>query len=150
MNKVLSALRKMHNFERLAVEIYRTQIRAFQEKEIADRLEAAMDNEQEHANELQTRIEELGGTPSWLGFFFQKAGKVLGFTTTLLGKMFLLKTDIWIEKRAIRDYGDFLQKVDFDEKSRDLIEKNIEDEKVHIKRWEESIEILKGQVPAGE
>ena len=33
----------------------------------------------------------------------------------------------------------------FDEKSRSLVEKNLEDEKVHIKRWEESIKILKGQ-----
>ncbi len=35
-------------------------------------------------------------------------------------------------------------KGDFDEKSRGLIQKNLEDEKVHIKRWEDSIEILKG------
>jgi len=40
--------------------------------------------------------------------------------------------------------GYSLQKVDFDEKSRSLVQKNLEDEKVHIKRWEESIEILKG------
>ena len=150
MNKVLSALRKMHNFERLATEVYGAQIRAFPEKEIADRLKAAMDNEQEHVDGLRARIEELGGTISRMGFFFQMAGKLLGFTTTLLGRMRLLKTDVWIEQRAVKDYGDFLQKVDFDENSRGLIEKNIEDERVHIMRWEESIEILKGQVPVGE
>jgi len=150
VNKVISALRKMHNFKRLATEIYRAQIKAFAEKKIADRLKAAMDNEQEHVDDLQARIEELRGTPSLVGFFFQIAGKLLGFTTTILGKIRLLKTDVWIEKRAVRDYGDFLQKVDFDEKSRGLIEKNIEDDKVHIRRWEESIEILKGEVPATE
>jgi bacterioferritin len=144
VNEVLRALRKMHNFERFAVEIYRAQIRAFSEREIANRLEAAMTNEQEHVNNLQVRIGELKGSCSWLGVFFQRAGKVLGFTTTLLGKMRLLKTDIWIEKRAVKDYGNLLQKVDFDEKSRSLVQKNLEDEKAHIKRWEESIEILKG------
>lgn len=144
MNEVLIALRKMHNFEKLAVKIYGAQIRAFSEKEIADRLREAMDNEQEHVDDLQACIEELGGSPSRVGFFFKMAGKFLGFATTLMGKMFLLKTDIRLEKRAVKDYGDFLQTVHFDEKSRDLIEKNIEDEKVHIKRWEESIEILKG------
>ena len=144
MSEVLNALRKMHEIERFAVEIYRTQIRAFPEEEIADRLKAAMDNEQEHVNDLQARIEELGGKPSWLGFFFKMAGKLLGFATTLLGKVFILKTDIRIEKRAVRDYSDFLEKVDFDEKSRSLIQKNLEDERVHIKRWEDSIEILKG------
>lgn len=144
MNEILCALRKMHNFEKLAVEIYRAQVRAFPEKEIADRLEEAMANEQEHVNDLQARIEELGGNPSWAGFFFRMAGKFLGFATTLIGKVFLLKTNIRLEKRAVKDYGDFLQRVDFDEKSRSLIKKNIEDEKVHIKRWEESIELLKG------
>ncbi len=145
MNKVLRALRKMHNIERFAVESYRAQVRAFPEKEIADKLRAAMANEQEHVNGLQARIGELGGSPSWLGFLFQMAGKSLGFTTTLLGKAFILKTDIRIEKRAVRDYSDFLQRIDFDEKSTGLIQKNLEDEKVHIKRWEDSLEILKGQ-----
>ena len=144
MNEVLKALRKKHNFERSAVEIYSAQIRAFPEREIADRLKAAMANEQEHVNDLRARIGELEGDCSRLGVFFQSAGKVLGFTTTLLGKIFLLKIDISIEKRAVKGYGELLQKVDFDEKSRSLVQKNLEDEKVHIKRWEESIEILKG------
>jgi bacterioferritin len=142
VNETLRTLRKLHNVERFAVEIYRTQIRAFTEKGIADRLKAAMATEQEHVTDLRARIGELGGSCSWLGFLFQIAGKLLGFTTTLLGKMFLLNTDIWVERRAVKDYGDFLQKVDFDEKSRGLIQKNLEDEKAHIKMWEESIEIL--------
>ena len=57
--------------------------------------------------------------------------------------MFILKTDIRVEKKAVKDYGDFLQRVDFDEKSRALIQKNLDDEKMHIKRWEDSIEILR-------
>ena len=75
MNEVLSALRKMHNIERFAVEIYRTQTRAFPEKEIAGRLKAAMANEQEHVNDLRARIGEMGGSCSWLRFFFQMAGR---------------------------------------------------------------------------
>jgi len=142
MDEALQALRKMHNMERFAVEIYSTQIGAFSEKEIADRLRAAMANEQEHVNDLQARIGELGGSSSWLGFLFQMAGKLLGFTSPLLGKVFLLKADIRLERRAVKDYGNFLQKVDFDEKSRVVIQENIEDEKAHIKRWEESLEIL--------
>lgn len=145
MNKTLRTLRKLHNVERFAVEIYRTQIRAFPEKEIADRLKAAMATEQEHVNDLRACIGELGGSCSWLGFLFQIAGKLLGFTTTLMGKVFLLNTDIWVERRAVKDYGDFLRKVDFDEKSRGLIQKNLEDEKAHIRMWEESLEILQAQ-----
>ena len=145
MDEVIGALRQMYNLERLAVEIYRTQTWAFPQKEIVERLEAARDNEQEHVDDLRARIEELGGSCPWIGFFFHMAGKVMGFTTALLGKTFALNADIRLEQRAVRDYGAFLEKVDFDERSRAVIEKNIEDERVHIKRWEDSLEILKGE-----
>lgn len=144
MNEVLRALRKMHNLERFAAGIYARQIRAFSEEEIASKLKVAKDNEQEHVDGLRGRIEELGGATSWLGFFFQMAGKVLGFATTLLGKASILKADIRLEKRAVKDYGGLLEKVNFDEESRTLIEKNIEDERAHIERWQESLEMLKG------
>lgn len=145
MDEVVSSLRVMQRMERLATQLYRMQIRAFREQEIANRLKAAAANEQEHADTLRERIEELKGTPPRTAIFYQMAGALLGFTTTLLGKVFLLKTDTWIEKRAVKDYGDFLQKVDFDEKSVALINKIIEDEKRHVETWDNYIQILKGQ-----
>ena len=42
----------------------------------------------------------------------------------------------------MKDHSGFLQRVDFAEKSAALIQRNIEDEKMHIKNWEESIQIL--------
>jgi len=72
-------------------------------------------------------------------------GAFLGFSTTLLGKMIVMKTDGWVERKAVNDYGTFLQKVNFDEKSVALIQKNIEDEKRHIKNWSDSIELLKNR-----
>ncbi len=143
MNAVMVALRKMHNLERFATEIYRTQITAFPEKEISDRLKIARDNEQEHTDNLKAQIEALGGKPSWQGFFFQMAGNILGCFTRMMGKMFILKTDIWVENKAVKDYGAFLQKLNFDEESKALVQKNLEDEKVHIKRWEDSVKLLK-------
>jgi bacterioferritin (cytochrome b1) len=103
-----------------------------------------MENEQEHVDDLRKRIGELDGTTSSLGFSFQMAGKVLAFTSTLLGKKFVLKADIRLEKRAVKDYSAFLEKVNFDEESKALIEKNIEDERLHIERWQDSLEMLKG------
>jgi len=145
MSEALNALRKVHNIERLAVEIYRAQIRAFPEKEIASRIKAAMDNEQEHVDDLRECITNLSGTASWQGTFFQIAGKVLGFSTSLMGKILILKTDIWVENKAVKDYSDFLQRIEFDEKSRTLLQKNLDDEKTHIETWKDSIEMLKSE-----
>ena len=139
----LNSLKFMYNMERFATEIYQTQRRAFAKTEIADKLRAATENEQQHANNLQGRILELNGNPSRLGFSFQIAGSILGLGTRSLGRLFMLKTDIWIEKRAIKDYRSFLKSVGFDEKSVGLIERIIIDEERHVDTWENSIKILK-------
>ena len=145
MDEDISSLRFMQSMERFAVQIYRKQIRAFRGHEIADRLREAAANEQEHADALTERIVELGGTPSRTGIVYQIAGALLGFITALSGKVCLLKADLFIEKRAVRDYGNFLQKVDFDEKSAALINRIIGDEEKHIETWNNSIKILKGR-----
>jgi len=139
----LNSLKFMYNMERFATEIYQTQRRAFVKTEIAGKLRAATENEQQHANNLQGRILELNGNPSRLGFLFQIAGSILGLVTRSLGRLFMLKTDIWIEKRAIKDYRSFLKSVGFDEKSVGLIERIIIDEERHVDTWENSIKILK-------
>ena len=145
MTKVINSLKFMYNMERFATEIYRTQRSAFVEKEIADRLSAAADNEQQHADNLQERILALNKAPSRLGFLFQIAGRLLGLVTKSLGKIFILKTDIRIEKCAIKDYRSFLGKVEFDKKSVGLIERIIADEVRHVETWENSIEMLEGK-----
>lgn len=145
MKEILHSLGTMYKIERAATAIYKAQVRAFRGHEIADKLRAATANEQEHADNLRARIEELGGTAPRLGFLFQMGGMSLGFATTLSGKMRLLKTDCWVERKAVKDYNGFLQRVDFDEKSIALVQKHIEDEKKHIKNWEESIQILKNR-----
>ena len=139
----LNSLKFMYNMERFATEIYQTQRRAFAKIEIADKLRAAAENEQQHTNNLQGRILELNGNPSRLGFLFQIVWSILGLVTRSLGRLFMLKTDIWIEKRAIKDYRSFLKRVGFDEKSVGLIERIIIDEERHVDTWENSIKILK-------
>ena len=141
----LNSLKFMYNMERFATEIYQTQRSAFTKTEIANKLRAATENEQQHANNLQGRILELNGNPSRLGFLFQIAGRLLGLATRSLGRLFMLKTDIWIEKRAIKDYRSFLKSVGFDEKSVGLIERIIIDEERHVDTWENSIKILKNK-----
>jgi bacterioferritin len=133
----------MYNMERFATQIYRTQRKAFAEEEISERLKAAADNEQQHVNNLKACIVELNGSPSRLGFLFQMTGRVLGFITRIFGKLTILKADVWVEQRAIKDYGFFLNKVEFDEKTVALIRTIIKDEERHVSTWQNSMEILK-------
>ncbi len=143
MGKVFLSLKFMYNMERFATQIYRTQRKAFAEEEISERLKAAADNEQQHVNNLKARIVELNGSPSRLGFLFQMIGRVLGFITRIFGKLTILKADVWVEQRAIKDYGFFLNKIEFDEKTVALIRTIIKDEERHVSTWQNSMEILK-------
>jgi bacterioferritin (cytochrome b1) len=104
-----------------------------------------MNNEQDHINDLLEPILSQGGTHHWLGAAFEVVGKVFGFVTTLFGKSFVFKADIKVEQKAVKDYGAFLDTINFDEKSKKLIAKNLEDEKVHIERWNDSLDILTKQ-----
>ncbi len=108
----------MHNIERFATEIYRVQRRAFTEPMQIDRLTAPMNSEQEHIDGLLRRIISRGSTHSWMGAAFEVVGKLFGFVTTLFGKSLVFKADIKVEQKAVKDYGLFLNTIDFDSKSK--------------------------------
>jgi rubrerythrin len=148
MAGVVNSLKWMYNMERFATQVYRTQVRAFSEEEIAERLKAAAINEQQHVDNLRNHIVELKGTPSRVGLLFQLVGVLFSLIARPLGRFFILRTDVLIEKRAIKDYGIFLKKVNFDEQSVSLIHRIIEDEKRHVENWEHSVKLLKGNSPA--
>ena len=146
MDKIINALNTMYKIERFATQIYKTQTRAFSETVLIDRLIAASANEQEHVDDLYERIIALKGKVSKMGNLFQLAGKILGFATTLMGKNFVLKADIMVEKKALTDYTLYLRNFNFDEKTKSVIEKNLEDERLHIIRWQDSLDLLKGKL----
>ena len=85
---------------------------------------------------------ELKGKRSRLGFLFQTAGCFTGFMAGILGRKFALKADIRIEKRAIKDYGNYLQNIEFDDESISLIKRIIADEERHVETWQNVLKTL--------
>ena len=146
---VLRALRALVNVESMAVQIYRAQTWRFGGKPaIAEKLAHAITVEREHKENLEARLKDLGGGPSILRYAYAIAGwLMMGFLPALFGKMVLLRADIWVEEKAVKDYTAFLDKTPFDEQTRALVEKNREDEKEHIWYWQDSIVLLRGPAP---
>ncbi len=142
--KVIRALNAVVKVEAMAIQIYRAQMWRFRGKqEIAQKLVDATDNERKHFADLASRVRDLGGTPSRLSPLFAVAGWIMGFLPAVVGKVPALKVDILVEERAVKDYQGFLNRVDFDDESRDIMERNMADEKEHIRAWKESIELLR-------
>lgn len=137
---LLRAFRAMVNLEVMAVRIYRGQRWRLGRSQItAEALGNAIATEERHERELASRRQELGGSPSMLSPFYALAGWVVGFVPSLLGQRAALQTSIWVEERAVKDYQKLLDRVAFDDQSRALIERNQEDEREHIRMWEESL-----------
>jgi len=137
---VLRAFRAMVNLEIMAVRIYRGQRWRLGRSEItAEPLAKAITIEERHERDLASRRRELGGSPSMLSPFYALAGWVIGFAPSILGQRAALKTSIWVEERAVKDYQRLLDRVPFDDESRALVQRNQEDEREHIRMWEESL-----------
>ncbi len=144
MRRAICALNFMYGMERFATEIYRAQRGAFSEIGITEKLKHAAGNERQHAQSLRNRIVGLSATPSWFAILFEIAGRLVGRITRCLGQKVILRTDILIEKRAIKDYSYFLGAMHFDEETRLLIRSIISDEEQHVDNWEDSLSCLKG------
>jgi demethoxyubiquinone hydroxylase (CLK1/Coq7/Cat5 family) len=130
----------MVNLEVMAVCIYRAQRWRLGRSEItAQALTKAIAIEERHERDLASRRQELGGSPSMLSPFYALAGWVIGFAPSILGQRAALKTGIWVEERAVKDYQQLLDRVPFDDESRALVQRNQEDEREHIRMWEESL-----------
>ena len=139
-SEVLRALGALVNLEIMAVRIYRGQRWRLGRSEItADALAKAIAIEERHVRDLVSRRQELGGSPSMLSPFYALAGWLIGFVPSLLGQRAALKTGIWVEERAVKDYQQLLDRVPFDDESRALVQRNQEDEREHIRMWEECL-----------
>jgi bacterioferritin len=141
----ITSLKFMYNMERFATQIYLTQRRVFDEESMLKKLNSAAANEQEHINFLRKRIMELQGGRSYIGFLFQTAARILGSIAGIFGQKFVLKIDVFVEDRAIKDYGTFLNRIKFDEDTVQMINRIIADEVFHKDTWKSSIEELTGQ-----
>ena len=138
--EVLRAFRALVNLEIMAVRVYRGQRWRLGRSEVtAEALEKAIAVEEKHVRDLASRRQELGGSPSVLSPFYAVAGWLIGFVPSLLGQRAALKTSIWVEERAVKDYQRVLDRVPFDDESRALIQQNQEDEREHIRMWEECL-----------
>lgn len=128
------ALRTLHTLETMAVNIYKCQMTR-RPCELNRALTAAMCNEMTHMQDFQTKLYEYGFTPSKMRFGYWLVGYFFGLGSRLLGARRILKTGIWVENKAVRHYGELLNRVEWDEETRAIVEKDQADEEGHVERW---------------
>lgn len=142
LKRIKKGLHALHTLETMAVNIYKFQITK-KESELNLQLIGAMGNEMTHLQDFQTKLFEYGFKPSKLRLLYWIVGFKFGLFSRLLGTKAILKTGIWVEKKAVRHYDVLLREIDWDEETRKIIEKDQADEYSHIKRWEAFLKNLK-------
>lgn len=133
---IKKGLHTLHTLEIMAVNIYKCQIGA-QASELNTYLTAAMCNEMTHMQDYQTKLYEYGFKPSKMRWTYWMVGYVIGLGSRMLGTTRMLKTGIWVETKAVHHYAALLDTIDWDEDTREFIQKDQADEYGHIERWKE-------------
>ena len=141
LKAIKKGLLTLHTLELMAQTIYKFQITK-EPNELNRRLIAAMCNEMTHYQDFQVKLYEYGFRPSVFRAAYWLVGFVFGFGSRLLGKKAILKTGIWVETKAVHHYGQLLEKINWDDYTRAIVEKDQADEHGHIEHW---IELLKAQ-----
>ena len=136
---IKKGLLTLHTLETMAVNVYRFQITK-RPSEHNRQLIAAMCNEMTHLQDFQVKLYEYGWKPSIFRWAYCIVGLTLGFSSRLMGTKAILKTDIWVETKAVDHYGELLRSVDWEEDTRKVVEKNQSDENGHVKRWAELLQ----------
>lgn len=139
LEKIKKGLHALHTLELMATTIYRFQITR-EASELNCQLTAAMCNEMTHYQDFQVKLYEFGFRPSLIRCAYWLVGFAFGFGSRLLGKKAILKTGIWVETKAVHHYSELLKTIDWDDKTRKIIEKDQADENGHIKRWKSWLE----------
>ncbi|MBN2182841.1 MAG: demethoxyubiquinone hydroxylase family protein [Sedimentisphaerales bacterium] len=137
--KIKKGLRTLHTLELMAQTIYKFQITK-EHSEINRRLITAMCNEMTHYQDFQVALYEYGFRPSLLRWAYWLVGFGIGFVSRLIGPKAILKVGIWVETKAVHHYFALLDKIEWDDRTRGIIEKNQADEFGHIDRWKEMLE----------
>ncbi|NIM90058.1 MAG: hypothetical protein GTO17_03835 [Candidatus Aminicenantes bacterium] len=129
-------LRTLQTLETMAVNIYKFQITR-RVNELNLYLLAAMGNEMTHLQDFQIKLFEYGFKPSKFRVLYWIVGVALGFISRTLGTKAILKTGVWVEKKAVQHYSELLQSINWDPQTRRIVEKDRADEEGHINRWRE-------------
>jgi ubiquinone biosynthesis monooxygenase Coq7 len=134
LKAIKDALIELHTLEIVATNIYKYQITA-EPTEHNRQLIAAMCNEMTHFQDFQIKLNEYGFKPNFFRWAYWMVGCFLGSWSRIKGKKATYKMGIWVERKAVKRYGELLHQVDWDDDTRRIVEKNQADEDSHIDRW---------------
>jgi bacterioferritin len=134
--QLILKLNWFYSLELSQVDLYQAQSKTFKNSYYGLSFERIAYVEQQHVDNLGSKIKELGGQPSKLGDVISPIlGSVGGKLISLAGLENTLKANILLETKAMQDYRDLIYTVKQMEQHNDellkILESNFIDEDLH-------------------
>jgi len=129
---LITRLNWFYSLEAQQVRLYTEQSKAAPDMYTCKVLERVAAIEQGHVDNISAAITRLGGAPILMGEVLASAlGVVMGKASGAAGLIELLKLDISLEEKAMRDYKDLILKVGHDHDLFETLWSNLVDEDIH-------------------
>lgn len=131
-DELISTLNWFYSLELEQVDLYMAQSRQMKDIYLKKALERIAVVEQQHVDNIAAQIKKYGANPSPVGDILAPiVGKVMGSAVGIAGPLAVLKIDIAVEEKAMRDYKDFILKTGHDPELFELLWGNLLDEDFH-------------------
>ncbi|RJQ25676.1 MAG: ferritin-like domain-containing protein [Peptococcaceae bacterium] len=130
--ELLARLNWFYSLELNQVDLYTAQAHAMEDIYLAKTLARVAAIEQQHVDNMAAEIKKRGAEPTRLGDAVAPLlGKASGTVVGILGAKAVLKTNIALEKKAMKDYKDFISRVEDDSHLLNILWDNLIDEDLH-------------------
>ncbi|MCL6635942.1 MAG: ferritin-like domain-containing protein [Peptococcaceae bacterium] len=129
---LIARLNWFYSLELQQVDLYSAQARSVDDIYLARVLARVAAVEQQHVENIAGEIKRLGGVPTKLGGAVAPlAGRLAGALTGALGPRIMLKANISLEEKAMKDYKNLIVKAGGDPRLFAVLWDNLIDEDLH-------------------
>ena len=132
MEQMAKTLNWFYGLELEQVDLYTAQSHQVDDIYLKKALQRIAVVEQQHVDNMAAELKKIRVNPSPAGDILAPIiGKIMGSVVGYAGPIAILKVDIAVEEKAMKDYKDFIIKAGHDEHLFDLLWSNLLDEDFH-------------------
>jgi bacterioferritin len=129
---IIQKLNWFYSLEMNQVDLYQAQSKRVEDIYLKKALARVAIIEEQHVNNISDMIKQYGGQPTVLGELVAPlTGKIAGDITGRVGIENLLKANIALEQKAMKDYQDFILQAAKHPDLSNLLWSNLIDEDLH-------------------
>ncbi|WP_082789033.1 demethoxyubiquinone hydroxylase family protein [Desulfolucanica intricata] len=145
-DELIHTLNLFYNLELQQVDLYTAQSHVVDDLYLSKTLARIAYHEQQHVDIIAEEIKKLGGQPNVIvDYIAPLVGKAAGAFSSVLGIEKMLKINIFLEEKAMKDYKDLILKSGNNSRLFEILWNNLIDEDLHAAWLASKLRELEGK-----